>query len=188
MENMGRKAAILAAAFTSVAALGAAYVYRNDIAYAACDIVYPAWNAGEARLADAYDRRFTLLNNGDGTETALYDDNTAVTFRGDEAGNLIWQYGTASLLAPIAANYFAFHGLSYPGGTMDIPSMTYRPNSPLQPLASSAAVTGANTGHGTGRVIMGNRRDYEAKKSDQTNNISRKSGFGRAGIRSSGSS
>ena len=81
MENMGRKAAILAAAFASVGALGAAYFYRHDIAFSICDVVHPEWNAGEARLADAYDRRYTLLNNGDGTETALYDDSTAVTSR-----------------------------------------------------------------------------------------------------------
>ena len=114
MENMGRKAAILAAAFASVSALGAAYVYRNDIAYSLCEIIHPEWNAGEVRLSDAYDRRFTLLNNGDGTETALYDDNTAVTFRSDGAGSLVWLCGTASLLAPRAPNYFAFHGFSYP--------------------------------------------------------------------------
>ena len=89
MENMGRKAAILAAAFASVGALGAAYVYRHDIAFSIADVVHPEWNAGEARLADAYDRRYTLLNNGDGTETALYDDATAVTFRHDGAGDLV---------------------------------------------------------------------------------------------------
>ena len=95
MENMGRKAAILAAAFASVGALGAAYIHRNDISYAVCEAVHPEWNAGEVRLSDAYDRRFTLLNNGDGTETALYDDNTAVTFRSDGAGSLVWLCGTA---------------------------------------------------------------------------------------------
>lgn len=119
MENIGRKAAILAAAFASVGALGAAYFYRHDIAFSIADVVHPEWNAGEARLADAYDRRYTLLNNGDGTETALYDDSTAVTFRHDGAGDLVWLFGTASLLAPLAPNYFAFHGFSYTGGRMD---------------------------------------------------------------------
>ena len=81
MENAGRKAKILAAVFASVAALGAGYYYRNDIVYELCEVVHPAWNAGEQRLSDAYGRRFTLMNCGDGTETALYDDSTAVTFR-----------------------------------------------------------------------------------------------------------
>ena len=75
MENMGRKAAILAAAVTAVGALGAGYYYRNDIIYKICDIVHPEWNEGEARLTDDLDRRCSLLNNGDGTETVLYDND-----------------------------------------------------------------------------------------------------------------
>ena len=67
MENMGRKAAILAAAVAAVGALGAGYYYRNDIIYKICDIVHPEWNEGEARLTDDLDRRCSLLNNGDGT-------------------------------------------------------------------------------------------------------------------------
>ena len=67
MENAGRKAKILAAVFASVAALGAGYYYRNDIIYELCEVVHPAWNAGEQRLSDAYGRRFTLMNGGDGT-------------------------------------------------------------------------------------------------------------------------
>ena len=118
MENMGRKAAILAAAVAAVGALGAGYYYRNDIIYKICDIVHPEWNEGEARLTDDLDRRCSLLNNGDGTETVLYDNDTAVTFRRDEGGDLVWLYGTASMIAPLAANYFAFHGFSYPGGHM----------------------------------------------------------------------
>lgn len=188
MENMGRKAAILAAAFASVSALGAAYVYRNDIAYSLCEIIHPEWNAGEVRLSDAYDRRFTLLNNGDGTETALYDDNTAVTFRSDGAGSLVWLCGTASLLAPMAPNYFAFHGFSYPGGSMDLAHMTYRANAPLSPLPEEpAAASKQSHGHGTSHVFAGRGR-YNERKSSQSGEVSRKSGFGQAGIRSSGGS
>ena len=186
MENMGRKAAILAAAFASVGALGAAYVYRHDIAFSICDIIHPEWNAGEARLADAYDRRYTLLNNGDGTETALYDDDTAVTFRNDGAGNLVWLYGTASLLAPLAPNYFAFHGFSYAGGTMDLAHMTYRTNAPLTPLPETFKASSRSHAHGFSRGYTG-RGNYD-KKSSQSGEVSRKSGFGQAGIRSSGGS
>ena len=186
MENMGRKAAILAAAFASVGALGAAYVYRHDIAFSICDIIHPEWNAGEARLTDFYDRRLTLLNNGDGTETALYDDDTAVTFRNDGAGNLVWLYGTASLLAPLAPNYFAFHGFSYTGGTMDLAHMTYRTNAPLTPLPETFKASSRSHAHGFSRGYTG-RGNYD-KKSSQSGEVSRKSGFGQAGIRSSGGS
>ena len=186
MENMGRKAAILAAAFASVGALGAVYVYRHDIAFSICDIIHPEWNAGEARLTDSYDRRLTLLNNGDGTETALYDDDTAVTFRNDGAGNLVWLYGTASLLAPLAPNYFAFHGFSYAGGTMDLAQMTYRTNAPLTPLPGTFKASSSSPAHGFSRGYTG-RGNYD-KKSSQSGEVSRKSGFGQAGIRSSGGS
>ena len=186
MENMGRKAAILAAAFASVGALGAAYVYRHDIAFSIADVVHPEWNAGEARLADAYDRRYTLLNNGDGTETALYDDSTAVTFRHDGAGDLVWLFGTASLLAPLAPNYFAFHGFSYAGGTMDLAQMTYRTNAPLTPLPETFKVSSSSHVHGFSRGYTG--RSYNEKKSEKAGEVSRRSGFGQAGIRSSGGS
>lgn len=187
MENMGRKAAILAAAFTSIGAIGAAYVYRHDIAFSIADAVHPEWNAGEARLADAYDRRYTLLNNGDGTETALYDDATAVTFRHNGAGDLVWLYGTASLLAPLAPNYFAFHGFSYTGGTMDLARMTYRTNAPLTSLPEKYTSSGTGT-HAHGSNYGYARRSYNEKKSSKSSEVSRKSGFGRAGIRSSGGS
>ena len=186
MENIGRKAAILAAAFASVGALGAAYFYRHDIAFSIADVVHPEWNAGEARLADAYDRRYTLLNNGDGTETALYDDSTAVTFRHDGAGDLVWLFGTASLLAPLAPNYFAFHGFSYAGGTMDLAQMTYRTNAPLTPLPGTFKVSSSSHAHGFSRGYTG--RSYNEKKSEKAGEVSRRSGFGQAGIRSSGGS
>ena len=186
MENIGRKAAILAAAFASVGALGAAYFYRHDIAFSIADAVHPEWNAGEARLADAYDRRYTLLNNGDGTETALYDDSTAVTFRHDGAGDLVWLFGTASLLAPLAPNYFAFHGFSYAGGTMDLAQMTYRTNAPLTPLPGTFKVSSSSHAHGFSRGYTG--RSYNEKKSEKAGEVSRRSGFGQAGIRSSGGS
>ena len=186
MENIGRKAAILAAAFASVGALGAAYFYRHDIAFSIADVVHPEWNAGEARLADAYDRRYTLLNNGDGTETALYDDSTAVTFRHDGAGDLVWLFGTASLLAPLAPNYFAFHGFSYAGGTMDLAHMTYRTNAPLTPLPETFKASSRSHAHGS-RGYTG-RGSYTEKKSEKSGEVSRRSGFGQAGIRSSGGS
>lgn len=190
MERPGKKAAILAAVFASVAALGAGYYYRHDIAFALCDLVHPAWNAGEQRLTDAYGRRYTLMNVGDGTETALYDDDTAVNFKRDEAGNLIWQYGTASLLARIAANYFAFHGMSYPGGSMDVAAMTYRPNGTPEALPQPPETkhgAGVYRGGGAGHGYWGRSgANYDGKKSENAKQLTRKSGFGRAGVRSSG--
>jgi len=191
MENMGRKAAILAAAVATVGALGAGYYYRNDIIYKICDIVHPEWNEGEARLTDDLDRRCSLLNNGDGTETVLYDNDTAVTFRRDEGGDLVWLYGTASMIAPLAANYFAFHGFSYPGGHMELAQMTYRIDGALTPLPEAIPVRSGRHHHttvinsGGGRGGNSDNDNYERNKSRRIKDISKQSGFGRAGIRSS---
>ena len=111
-----------------------------------------------------------------------------MTFRSDGAGSLVWLYGTASLLAPMAPNYFAFHGFSYPGGSMDLAHMTYRTNAPLSPLPDEpAAASKQSHGHGASHVFAGRGR-YNERKSSQSGEISRKSGFGQAGIRSSGGS
>ena len=125
MENLGRKAAYLAAAFASVAAVTTVYSHWGDISFELCAAVAPSRNQGEQRLSDAQGRRFTLLNHGDGKETALYDDDTAVTFHRDNEGNLIWEYGTASLLSSVAASYFTFHGFAPPRGHMEATTMTY---------------------------------------------------------------
>lgn len=188
MEKLGEKAIYVAAAFTSVAAIGV-YAYWEDVSFALCERFVPDWNAGEGRLTDADGRRFTLLNQGDGKETALYDDDTAVTFHRDAEGNLVWDYGTASLLSAIAGSYFAFHGLHTASGHMDVASMTYRVQGKPTPLLKEGEekpASGMSRGWGHGGGYGGS--NYETKKSDRAHLIGRRSGFGKAGIRSSGSS
>ena len=189
MENLGRKAVYLAAAFASVAAVTAGYSHWGDISFELCAAVVPSWNQGEQRLSDAQGRRFTLLNHGDGKETALYDDDTAVTFRRDNEGNLIWEYGTASLLSSVAASYFVFHGFAPPKGHMEPMTMTYRLDTPLTPRQEEEEPQRALGSHGGGRGGFGStiNRNYKDEKSKKARLVGRKAGFGQAGVRSAGS-
>ena len=116
---------------------------------------------------------------------------TAVTFRRDEGGDLVWLYGTASMIAPLAANYFAFHGFSYPGGHMELAQMTYRIDGALTPLPEAIPVRSGRhhrttvINSGGGRGGNSDNDNYERNKSRRIKDISKQSGFGRAGIRSS---
>ena len=96
----------------------------RDSSYAVCDKVYPEANEGEVRLKDNQGNRYSLLNHGDGKETALYDDNRSVTFHRDNSGNLVWDAGLAGLLPSIAAGYYIFHGFNPPTARMDGRTMT----------------------------------------------------------------
>ena len=87
MYKPSKKTIYLTGAFAAVAGLVGVYSYWNDISYAVCDKVYPEANEGEVRLKDSQGNRYSLLNHGDGKETALYDDNRSVTFHRDNGGN-----------------------------------------------------------------------------------------------------
>ena len=114
-----------------------------------------------------------------------------MTFRRDEGGDLVWLYGTASMIAPLAANYFAFHGFSYPGGHMELAQMTYRIDGTLTPLPEAIPVRSGRhhrttvINSGGGRGGNSDNDNYERNKSRRIKDISKQSGFGRAGIRSS---
>jgi hypothetical protein len=81
------------------------------------------------RLKDDSGKEYTLVKNGDGTETAKYDDGESVTFKRDDDGNLNFVAGSAGLLAGLAAGYFLWHGLNPSGGHYDSSSRSYRPSS-----------------------------------------------------------
>ena len=186
MYRPSKKTLYIAAAFASAAAIGT-YAYWEDISFAVCDLAFPEQNAGEARLADDQGTRYTLLNNGDGTETALYDDERSVTFRREDSGSLVWEAGTASLIPAIAAGYYAFHGFAAPSGRMDAPTMTYRVTTPLLPYVPPYRAGRSGWSHvGTGGGAR-STPNYENKKSSRANFVGRKSGFGGAGARSGGS-
>ena len=85
------------------------------------------------RLKDDNGVEYTLIDNGDGTETARYDDGRAVTFRRQEDGSLDFVSGAAGLIAGMAAGYFLFHGLSNSGGgTWDASRNRYTVNEPVR--------------------------------------------------------
>ena len=134
MYEPSKNTVYIAIAFTSIAALVGVCSYWDDVSYALCDVVKPEANNGEVRLVDDEGKSYTLINHGDGKETALYDDaEKSVTFHRDEKGNIIWDAGLASLIPTLAVGYYAFHGFSAPTAYMDAPSMTYRATSSLTP-------------------------------------------------------
>ena len=186
MYKPSKKTIYLTGAFAAVAGLIGVYSYWNDISYAVCDKVYPEANEGEVRLKDNQGNRYSLLNHGDGKETALYDDNRSVTFHRDNSGNLVWDAGLAGLLPSIAAGYYIFHGFNPPTARMDGRTMTYRVASPLKPYEQSIEYTSSGStihGYGAGRSF----RSYENSRSKKASSIGQKSGFGSAGARSSAS-
>jgi len=64
--------------------------------------------------------------------------------------------------------------------------MTYRTNAPLTPLPETFKASSRSHAHGFSRGYTG--RSYNEKKSEKSGEVSRRSGFGQAGIRSSGGS
>lgn len=185
MDNPGRKAAYLAAAFASVAAVGV-YAYWEDISFEVCSAIAPSLNKGEQRLSDDQGRRYTLLNKGDGQETALYDDHTAVTFHRDGDGNLVWEFGTASLLSAIASGYFAFHGFTPPGGYLDPATMTYRIDGKLRPFEREKEEERQYAArYWGGRFVSTFNSGYDSEKSSKI--VGKRSGFGHAGFRTGAS-
>ena len=186
MYKPSKKTIYLTGAFAAVAGLIGVYSYWNDISYAVCDKVYPDANEGEVRLKDNQGNRYSLLNHGDGKETALYDDNRSVTFHRDNSGNLVWDAGLAGLLPSIAAGYYIFHGFNPPTARMDGRTMTYRIAAPLQTYEEPYVYTasGSNVHSAMGRSLY---RSYERNRSKKASSIGQKSGFGSAGARSSAS-
>ncbi|WP_456156346.1 hypothetical protein [Veillonella sp.] len=187
MYEPSKNTVYIAIAFTSIAALVGTCAYWDDITYAICDVVTPDKNNGEVRLVDDEGKSYTLINHGDGKETALYDDNDkSVTFHRDDKGNIIWDAGLASLIPTLAVGYYAFHGFSAPTARMDAPSMTYRVTSPLKPFDENTRTGSSNSVRVARTVNEFTRNRYNTEKSNRAHRIGEKYGFGSVGARTSG--
>ena len=185
MYKPSKKTIYITSAFAAVAGIVGVSSYWNDIAYAVCDKIYPEANDGEVRLKDNQGNRYSLLNHGDGKETALYDDNRSVTFHRDEKGNIIWDAGLASLIPTLAVGYYAFHGFSAPKAYMDAPSMTYRATSPLTPFDANTGASKSNSVRVARTINEMTRNRYNTKTSNRAHRIGEKYGFGSVGARTS---
>lgn len=97
------------------------------------------------RLTDDNGVEYTLIDNGDGTETARYDDGRSVTFRRQEDGSLDYLYGAAGLIAGMAAGYYLFHGFSSPAGTWNSATNRYTVSEPLRRRDTPTASTGTSS-------------------------------------------
>lgn len=163
------------------------------------------------RLTDDNGVEYTLIDNGDGTETARYDDGRAVTFRRQEDGSLDFVSGAAGLIAGMAAGYFLFHGFSSPAGTWDSARNRYTVSEPLRrddrnlnggagtstrpssstssastsnpPAASNSSTRPASSSSSSGGVNL----SKPAASNPSSSASSAKTGFGGAGARASSS-
>ena len=151
-------------------------------------------NLAGQRLTDDNGVEYTLIDNGDGTETARYDDGRSVTFRRQEDGSLDFLSGTAGLIAGMAAGYFLFHGFSSPAGNWDASRNRYTVSEPLKSTnnpanAASTAKPSTNSTATNSNSKVNLSKDPAPKSSAATSsNSSAKSGFGNAGARGGSSS
>ena len=162
-------------------------------------------NLAGQRLTDDNGVEYTLIDNGDGTETARYDDGRSVTFRRQEDGSLDFLSGTAGLIAGMAAGYFMFHGFSSPAGNWNAAQNRYTVNEPLQRRdsttaggaatsnrnsttqnSSTATNANSNTANSNSKVNLSTAPKTNVNSS--SSNSSAKTGFGTAGARGGSSS
>ena len=148
------------------------------------------------RLTDDNGVEYTLIDNGDGTETARYDDGRSVTFRRQEDGSLDYLYGAAGLIAGMAAGYYLFHGFSSPAGTWNSATNRYTVSEPLRrnDKNTSGAYTSRPSSSANSSASSSNSKVNLSKESStpktnaSTSSSSAKSGFGGAGARTSAAS
>ena len=125
MFNLDSRTARIVAVFAATA---------TTVMFAGCTKSVNGWNVeyDDQELTDDNGDSYTLHANGDGTETARYEDGREVTFMHHNDGTLDYVSGTGSLLAGLAASYFLFNGFNAPGGRFD--GKRYVVNQPLYKL------------------------------------------------------
>ena len=134
----------------------------------------------ETELVDDNGNPYTLIKNEDGTETARYEDGKEVTFRRDDEGNMDFVSGNSGLIAALAASYFLFHGMGYPGGYYN--GNSYYSNSRPPRISYGSQQASLNKME---RKISNSRGSASTNTVKPSNPSTAKSGFGSAGVRSS---
>ena len=164
------------------------------------------------RLTDDNGMEYTLIDNGDGTETARYDDGRSVTFQRQEDGSLSYLAGAAGLIAGMAAGYYLFHGFSSPAGTWNSATNRYTVSEPLQRRentsgaytsrpasnANSSTPNSSTAANSNSKVNLSKEGTPSSSASSSNSKVnlskesapssSAKSGFGGAGARTSAAS
>ncbi len=139
-------------------------------------------------LTDENGRKYQLIKNEDGTETAKYENGEEVTFRRDENDNLNYVSGMSSLLPMMMMSYFLFHGLGGYHGTYDRSTGNVLNNN--KPAYTQTQQTGGaanqNAANKSGTTVQ--QGTAGGNKSTVTAPAGGKTGFGSAGVRSGGAS
>ncbi len=173
MIHISNKTALILAAFTAVSA---------PLMMAGCGQEAPKGDT----LTDENGRKYQLVKNEDGTETAKYENGDEVTFRRDENDNLNYVSGMSSLLPMMMMSYFLFHGMGGYRGTYDRATGNVLNNN--KPAYTQTQQTGnaANTANANKSTVQ--QGSTSTNKSTVTAPAGGKTGFGSAGVRSGGAS
>lgn len=120
-------------------------------------------------LTDEKGRKYRLVKNDDGTETAKYENGDEVTFRRDDNDNLQYVSGMSSLLPMLMMSYFLFHGINgYSGhydrntGSVlnDRPAYTEQKKNPNYTNGSSTYQSGKSSGKTTVTAPVGGKTGF----------------------------
>lgn len=172
MIHISNKTALILAAFTAVSA---------PLMMAGCGQEAPKGDT----LTDENGRKYQLVKNEDGTETAKYENGDEVTFRRDENDNLNYVSGMSSLLPMMMMSYFLFHGMGGYRGTYDRATGNVLNNKPAYTQTQQTG-NAANTATANKSTVQ--QGSTSANKSTVTAPAGGKTGFGSAGMRSGGAS
>ena len=172
MIHISNKTALILAAFTAVSA---------PLMMAGCGQEAPKGDT----LTDENGRKYQLIKNEDGTETAKYENGDEVTFRRDENDNLNYVSGMSSLLPMMMMSYFLFHGMGGYRGTYDQATGNVLNNKPAYTQTQQTG-NAANTANANKSTVQ--QGSTSTNKSTVTAPAGGKTGFGSAGVRSGGAS
>ena len=135
-------------------------------------------NQQEDVLTDENGRKYQLIKNDDGTETAKYENGDEVTFRRDDNDNLQYVSGMSSLLPMLMMSYFLFHGINGYSGHYDRNTGSVLNDRPAYTEQKKNQNT---TTYGTGSGAY--KSGQSSGKTTVTAPAGGKTGFGGAGAR-----
>lgn len=153
-------------------------------------------NSNSQILTDNDGKPYQLTNNGDGTETVIYEDGRNVRFQKDEDGNLHYRSGDSSLLTNFWISYMLFHSMRPTAGYYDAGSHTYRYSTPptkiseeqrrnsIVPYVPSGATLKSTDTYSSAVASKGSVNAKTGKATPSVKSGTVKSGFGSAGVRS----
>lgn len=186
MLKLSRATTCAAALFTAVS---------TAVMMTGCGTAGARSAASETKLLDDNGETYTLRQNKDGTETAVYSDGRKVTFQKDADGDLQFVSGSSWLLPALAMGYFLSKGIPLQpnAGYYDAERRLYvrGPRVPGQQQQQQQQQQQSSSGGGGGAYYSGSWHNHSRQNSGNgmkpAVTSGGKTGFGGAGVRSGAS-